>query len=63
MVIQVTNLSVKMGGCENMPSLYVRHLKEVIHIISMEPINERLTPKPSHKPNAKPVRIDVIGTF
>ena len=37
--------------------------KEVIHIISIEPINKRATSKSFHEPSVKLVRLDVIGTF
>ena len=37
--------------------------KEVFHIISFEPISERLTSKSFHEPSVKLVRMDVIGTF
>ena len=38
-------------------------LKEVIHIISFEPISERMTSKSFHKPYLESVRIDMIGAF
>ena len=42
----------------------LRHnTKEVIHVISFEPISQRPTSKSSHEPSVKSVRKDVIGTF
>ena len=37
--------------------------KEVIHIISFEPISERATSNYFHEPSVKSVRVDVIGIF
>ena len=38
-------------------------MKQVLHIISLEPISERPTGKSFHEPSVQLVRIDVIGTF
>ena len=37
--------------------------KEVIQVISFEPISERVTPKSFHEASVKSVKIDVIDTF
>ena len=39
------------------------YTKEVIYIISIEPISKSATSKSFHEPSMKSVRIDVIGTF
>ena len=38
-------------------------MKEVIHIISFEPISERLASKSFQEPSRKSVSVDMIGTF